>query len=81
MFSKSLKKEVARFLVCVMMLTNISPAFTMESRSDYEVVVRQNFGTTSQTSQSLLQIEAFNAGLNISYKDIIHDYQIPLKRS
>lgn len=59
MFSKRLKKKVAKLLVYVMMLTNISPAFTMDSRADYQVVVRQN--SESLTGQSLLQIEAFKA--------------------
>lgn len=56
MISYRLKKQVARFLVWVMMLTNMSPAFTIP---DYQVFVRQSYDAVSTNCS--LQIEAFKA--------------------
>ena len=76
MFSKSLKKEVARFLVCVMMLTNISPAFTMLPEYDIRVERQVRLNPVTQMEEVGFTVLAQKL-VESTYQTIVNQFITP----
>ena len=76
MFSKSLKKEVARFLVCVMMLTNISPAFTILPEYDIRVERQVRLNPVTQMEEVGFTVLAQKL-VESTYQTIVNQFITP----